>query len=323
MDHILIAECCQNHNGSINILKEMVKKAAQSGATHVKMQTIFSKNLTYRPQFEAGMHDYKGNLIYIKRPYKEEHIRLKSLEMNEKSHEIFIEECQKNNVKAMTTCFAHENIEFIKNLGFSAVKIASYDASSYEMINNCIRNFKDIFISTGATYDEEIKKLGKIINKETPLLHCITSYPNKCEYANIDRINYLKEFSNIVGFSDHTEYLIDKNEASLVAIFLGAKVIERHFTILDSKETKDGKVSIDSKGVAEIDYFFSLSRDNRLEYLQKNYPNWERCIGSKNRTLSENELLNRRYYRGRFATARNIQFNTPPTEWIYNWETYE
>ena len=71
MNHILIAECCQNHNGSISILKEMVQKASQAGATHLKMQTIFAKNLTFRPQFEEGMRDLSGNLIYIKcRLYK-------------------------------------------------------------------------------------------------------------------------------------------------------------------------------------------------------------------------------------------------------------
>ena len=322
MNHILIAECCQNHNGSISILKEMVQTAAQSGATHLKMQTIFAKNLTFRPQFEEGMRDLSGNLIYIKRPYQEEYKRLKSLEMNAKSHEIFIEECHKNNVKPMTTCFAHENIEFLKKLGFSTIKIASYDAASYEMITNCMKNFDDIFISTGASYDEEIKKLGTIINQNTPLLPCVTSYPNKCKDANIDRINFLREFSDIVGFSDHTEYSIDKNEASLVAIFLGANLIERHFTILPSNETKDGKVSIDTKGLEELNFFFSLTNENQLEYLQKNYPNWERCVGTKNRNLSENELLNRRYYKGRFATEREKQFNIPPTEWIYNWESY-
>ncbi len=323
MDHILVAECCQNHNGSISILKEMIKKASQAGATHVKMQTIFSKNLTFRPQFEEGMRDLKDKLIYIKRPYKEEFKRLKSLELNAKSHEIFIEECHKNNVIPLTTCFAHENINFIKELGFSTVKIASYDAASYEMISNCIKSFDNIFISTGASYDTEIKKLGEIINKNIPLLHCVTSYPNKCEDANIDRINFLKEFSDIIGFSDHTEYAVNKNEASLVAIFLGSKLIERHFTILPSNETKDGRVSIDVKGLEELNLFFSFSGDQQLEYLQKNYPKWERCIGNKKRVLTENELLNRRYYKGRFASPREIQFNTPPTEWIYNWETYE
>ncbi len=319
---ILIAECCQNHNGSINILKEMVNQASIGGATHVKMQTIFSKNLSFRPQFESGMKDFNGNEIYIKRPYEEEYKRLKSLELDEDSHKIFINSCIENNVKPLTTCFTHEDVGFIKKLGFKAVKIASYDAASYEMVSRCIETFEEVFISTGASYDNEIEKLADVTNNNVPLLHCVTSYPNKCEDANISRINFLSKFSKKVGFSDHTEFPKDKNEASLVAIYFGAKLIERHFTILASDKTKDGKVSIDRYGLQEISNFFHFDKKQQLSYLNKNYPKWKRCIGNEKRDLSPSELLNRRYYKGRFATPRSKQYNFPPTEWIYNWEPF-
>ena len=82
-----IAEFCQNHNGDFETLKKMIWTAAESGATHGKIQTIFADDLSYRKEFEEGLIDYNGNIKIIKRPYGEEYNRLKNLELTYKEHD--------------------------------------------------------------------------------------------------------------------------------------------------------------------------------------------------------------------------------------------
>ena len=96
----------------------------------------------------------------------------------------------------------------------------------------------------------------------------------------------------------------DGLKASKIALALGATCIERHFTILDSAETKDGPVSITPKMLKELQEFAGLSRVERMSIVQKEYENWENSLGSIKRDLSKQELLNRDYYRGRFGKAR-------------------
>ena len=82
----IIAELCQNHNGDFEIVKKMVDVAAKAGATHVKLQTIYAKNLAYRSIFENGL-ELNNKTISIKRPWKDEYNRLKSLELKYKFYE--------------------------------------------------------------------------------------------------------------------------------------------------------------------------------------------------------------------------------------------
>ena len=89
---MLIAELCQNHNGDTDIMIQMVREAQKAGATHVKLQHIFAKNLSFRPQFETGL-EVDGNILCIKRPYQVEFDRLKKLELDENAIKIFISEC--------------------------------------------------------------------------------------------------------------------------------------------------------------------------------------------------------------------------------------
>ena len=122
----IIAEFCQNHNGDIDILKKMVDMAASSGASHGKMQTIFTENLSFRPQFENGLK-IDDTIFSIKRPYKEEYNRLKNLEISFEEMQVFVKICKENGIIPLTTCFARSNAKLIKEAGFNEIKVASYD----------------------------------------------------------------------------------------------------------------------------------------------------------------------------------------------------
>jgi N,N'-diacetyllegionaminate synthase len=101
--------------------------------------------------------------------------------------------------------------------------------------------------------------------------------------------------------------------ASKIALALGATSIERHFTVLEKDQTKDGPVSIRPHQLKELNEFSKLTRKEMMDIIEKGYPDWKKCLGSPQRELSHAEKLNRDYFRGRFASLVDGKH-------IYNWE---
>jgi N,N'-diacetyllegionaminate synthase len=312
----LIAELCQNHNGDISILKEMVWAAAENGATHVKTQNIFAEDLSKRDRFENGVINSNNEIEVIKRPYQEEYDRLKKLELSYEDQLLFIEECKKANVEPLTTLFNIDRIADIKALGFKSIKVASYDCGSFPLIEALSTNFQEVIVSTGASYNNEIEESINILKKSKvkfSILHCVTIYPTNLNQFHLSRMEFLYSLSNSVGFSDHSLAARDDIKGSLCAIYLGATTIERHFTILASDQTRDGPVSINKKQLNKLKNFSNLSKENQLSYLNELGINIKELQGDKDRVLSKEELLNRDYYRGRFI-------NKIDNNIVYNWE---
>lgn len=314
----IIAELCQNHNGDFAVLEKMVESVAKTGATHIKIQNIYADNLTFRSQFENGFIE-NGIQKTIKRPYKEEYERLKKLELRTDQIEKFILLSKKYDLVPMTTCFSRDNIKEIKDLGFKTLKVASYDCASFQMLRELKDNFKEIIISTGATYDEEIIKASKILsNFNFSFLHCITIYPTPLEDLNLSRIKWLKNFTKEVGFSDHTLVKKDGILASKLALAFGAEIIERHYTILEEDKTKDGPVSINQEQLKQLVNFSNLDKNEQFDEINSLNLDLNKIMGSETRNLTHLEILNRDYYRGRFASRRLN--NNQPENMIYNWE---
>ena len=308
----IIAELCQNHNGDVNILKDMIWRAADSGASHVKIQTIFSEDLTFRERFEDGVTS-NGIMKSIKRPYSPEFERLRKLDLGFDTHALFIDECSSAGVIPLTTVFNRSRLNSIIELGFKEIKIASYDCASFPLINDLKNKFNHIYVSTGATHDSEIETTADILRDQNfSFLHCVTIYPTPVDKLNLNRIDYLRQFTDSVGFSDHTRPSQHGINPDIVALWKDADVIERHFTILDSSQTKDGPVSVNPEQLKNIVDYSKYNHDE-LSKLVKNIPDYDKMLGSKTHSLSEEELLNRDYYRGRFASK--IDGKT-----IYNWE---
>jgi len=296
----------------------MVEAAAIAGATHGKMQTIYADTVTYRPQFEEGLVQ-NGETKVIKRPYKEEVKRLADLEISEEETVNFIKICNENGLIPMTTCFVREHVNHLAELGFSSIKVASYDCASFPLLKELSKKFDEIIVSTGATYDDEVIHAAEIL-KDTnfSMLHCVTLYPTPLEQMHMARMEWLRTLSPSVGYSDHSLVSDTGLLASKAALALGADIIERHFTLLPPSETRDGPVSINKTQLQELSNFSKLCLDDRLSKMDIDYPNWRIVIGQKNRTLTNEELLNRDYYRGRFASPRKE--TTSGGRMIYNWE---
>jgi N,N'-diacetyllegionaminate synthase len=98
-----------------------------------------------------------------------------------------------------------------------------------------------------------------------------------------------------------------------VALMLGANYVERHFTILPADKTKDGPVSINPEQLKELSLFAKLSKSKQKKIVQREIPEWKTMLGLSERDMTHTEMLNRDYYKGRFASFVD-------NEWVYNWE---
>lgn len=319
----LIAEFCQNHNGSFDLVQRMLDAAASAGATHVKLQNIYTKNVVRREQFEHGSICENGEVFAIKRPFQDEYNRLKGLELTQEENRTFIEMANARGLIPMTTCFVRGDIKMLSELGYSEIKVASYDCASFPMLRELSERFSHVYVSTGASFDDEVKFAAKVLGEKADaysFLHCVTLYPTPLDQLHLSRLEWLSSLSKQVGFSDHSHVESTGLIATKAAVCLGATIIERHFTVLPEAETKDGPVSISGDDLAEIKRFYGLETEAQESELDVLMPNWRAVVyGEVARRLSPEELLNRDYYRGRFATPR-FDGSNKASEMIFNWE---
>ena len=300
----VIAECCQNHNGNKQILQEMIWEAAEAGADYAKIQVIYADDLVFRERFETGLTE-QGVVKAITRPYRPEYDRLKKLELQWSDYRWYIDECRKAGIKPLATVFTRGGVASVAGLGWVTVKVASYDCASYPLLQDLKGHFRHLFVSTGATYDEEIERAAQVLaGASFTLLHCVTIYPTPLEQLHLGRMKYLRQFTQSVGFSDHTLVQRDGIKASAAALHFGADVVERHFTILPPDRTKDGPVSINPGQLKTLCNLAHGNAEDRAAYVAEQIGDYQEMVGLARRQLSHAELLNRDYYRGRFGTHR-------------------
>jgi sialic acid synthase SpsE len=140
------------------------------------------------------------------------------------------------------------------------------------------------------------------LKKEISFLHATTLYPTKIEQLSIFRMLALRVFGFDIGFSDHSSPSDSQLFASKLAIFFGAKYIERHFTVLEKNETRDGPVSINGTELSELIDFSNLKQSEQCEYFMENYcDKYYQAISTLNIEPVAAEMNNRQYYRGRVA----------------------
>lgn len=309
----IIAELCQNHNGDPDVLRRMVFAAADAGADYAKIQSMLADDLTRRERFEEGLWD-GDRQIAIKRPYRPEYERLRPMDLDDEDHVRFTETCREAGIKPLTSVFSRSRVPFLATLGFDAVKVASYDCASLPLLRELMPHFAHLYISTGATLDSEIEAAARCLgDHDFSFLHCVTIYPTPLDEMHLARMNYLREFSPSVGFSDHSLVARDGIKASAVALHLGADVVERHFTVLEPGESRDGPVSINQAQLAELVRVARMDHDERTAWISKHVGDFSEMIGNDKRALTATEMLNRDYYRGRFASRTDDGF-------VYNWE---
>ncbi len=313
----IIAEFCQNHNGDVDVLNRMILEAKQSGASHAKIQGLYSSELTKRLEFELD-NQKEGSLF---RPYKAEFDRLSKLDLSLEIETHFVEECKKSGIIPMTTVFTHLGLERALKAGFKSFKIASYDCASRELISRILPHADELVISTGATLWSEIELTSQLVAEKKSshtriaFLHARTIYPTPLDEMNISRMLFLRYLGWETGLSDHSRPEVDGLVASKLAIHLGASYIERHFTILARTETKDGPVSITPSELQALSNFSRKDPLLRYQELSELKNLAKICFGVSELEIDNREAANAKYYRGRVASWHN-------SKQIYSWEPW-
>ncbi len=309
----IIAELCQNHLGKPALLEQMIIEAKKSGATHAKIQGLYSNEITRRKEFED-----KHAPIY--RPYEKEVARLKGLDLSFETEKWFVQFCQNQAIIPMITVFTHKGVERAKLAGFKSIKIASYDCASKPIIKKALEFADEIVISTGATYWQEITETVHLLNRfkkksqKVAFLHARTTYPTKLKDFGILRMSALAAFGFKIGLSDHTRPEDSELIASKIAILLGADYIERHFTVLEKKDTKDGPISITPAELKQIKDFSRKSKSEQLAEISTQ--DLLTTLACSTLEPIKEEIINRAYYRGRVASEYNGKI-------VYSWEELE
>ena len=220
----IIAEIGWNHMGDMDLAKKMINAAASSGADIVKFQTWKVKNLTSGPWDEDGRRQ-----IYEK------------AELTNDNHFELYTEAKNNGVSFLTSVFNVNEVDFISSVSTEMIKIPSPEATNQELMTKASKLFKEMLVSVGATNWNDIKKITHFSKfTDLTILHCVSAYPCGPDKINLPRINGLKKIHNQIGYSGHLNGIND----AIAAISLGAKYIEKHFTIDNSLPGRDNKFAI-------------------------------------------------------------------------------
>jgi N,N'-diacetyllegionaminate synthase len=234
----IIAEAGVNHGGNMELAYQLIDIAANAGADAVKFQAFRTENLILENVEKA---DYQKNTTS---KVESQFEMLKKLELSRKQYSDLKEYCAKKNILFLITPFDEGSLSELEDLGVEAYKIASTDATNLPFLKKVAKTGKPVFFSTGMCFIEEVdaavKELGDH-NKNIVLLQCTANYPIADTEANLNVITtFRNRYDILVGYSDHTVGI----GAAPFAIPLGAKVLEKHFTIDKSMEGPDHLASL-------------------------------------------------------------------------------
>ena len=240
MSVFIIAEAGVNHNGSLELAKRLVDAAKNAGADCVKFQTFVSKNIVSKNAMKAE---------YQKKQTKAEesqHDMLKKLELSFDEFVELNEYCKSKDIKFMSTAFDFDSIDFLESLGMGTWKIPSGDITNLPYLMKIAKLNKPVILSTGMCTMEDIKSAINALKGngagELTVLHCTTEYPTPYNDVNLKAMLTIQdEFGVQVGYSDHTKGI----EVPIAALVLGAKVIEKHFTLDRNMVGPDHKASLE------------------------------------------------------------------------------
>ena len=315
MTKTVIAELCQNHSGDTALISDMTHAAFESGADIIKMQYIRSESLTFRSRFETGLVE-GGVQKVIRRPYADEFHRLSKLDIPDSAHSSFLDVCTRLGATPMVTVFTIEDISKVLDIGYTHIKLASFDCASTPLINLLATNARvdQLIVSTGCSFRSEIVAAANILKKKTnsAILHCISIYPTPLHEAHLSRLSFLKQLHPHVGISDHSNPEASGFVLSTASSLLGASYVEKHFTILPKDQTKDGPVSVNPDQLLQLSSLFRASAQSQEAYLHDMNVTLDYLQGDCHRELSRAELLNRDYYQGRFSSRtsdNSVRFN--------------
>ncbi len=232
----IIAEIGNNHNGSLDLAKQLVDLASAAGADCVKFQM----------RDMASLYNNDGDNDDASQDLGSQYV-LDLLKRFQLSDDEFIEifaYCKLKGILALCTPFDESSADKLEKIGVAGFKVASADLTNHKLLKHLAEKKLPLILSTGMSVEQEIISAVELLEKESvsfALLHCNSTYPAPYKDVNLSYLNRLKALGRtVVGYSGHERgYAIP-----IASIPLGAKIIEKHFTIDKSMEGNDHKVSL-------------------------------------------------------------------------------
>lgn len=241
----IIAEAGVNHNGDFNLAKTMILEAKKAGVDAVKFQTFISSNLVsqYAPkaEYQKETTDQKESQLQM----------LQKLELSFEHFTLLSQYAKEIGIDFLSTPFDLDSIDFLSTLSMPFWKIPSGEITNKPYLMKIEKTKLPIILSTGMCNVQEIEDALELFKdystSDITLLHCNTEYPTPFQDVNLKAMKSMADkFKVRVGYSDHTKGI----EVPIAAVALGAKVIEKHFTLDKNMQGPDHKASLEPHELA-------------------------------------------------------------------------
>ncbi len=285
----IIAEAGISHNGNAEIAKKMVDVALEAKADAIKFQSFKSGKAISRYAPKAEYQQMTTNR-------EESQLEMvKKLELTAQVHEELFNYCEKKGIIFLSSPFDLESVDMLNGLGLKIFKVPSGEITNLPLLRKVGSLGKEIIMSTGMADLKEIENALDILIKagtekaKITILQCNTEYPTPCKDVNLRAMVTIGEtFKVAVGYSDHTLGI----EMPIAAVALGARVIEKHFTLDRNMEGPDHKISLEP---------------DELKTMIVGIRNVEMALGDGVKETSPSELKNRPIVRKSIIAAKNIK----------------
>ncbi len=284
----VIAEAGVNHNGELRQAIKLVDIAVAAGADAVKFQTFKAENLVTETAQQA---DYQAENTSTE---QSQYQLLKQLELSEMNHRMVFNYCQQEGIEFMSTPFDSESIEFLHQLGMRRWKIPSGELLSIPYLQQIAHLNQPTYLSTGMATLEEVGLAVETLlqaglsRENLTLLHANTAYPTPYKDVNLRAMLTLQQQFNLpVGLSDHSLGI----EVPIAAVAMGAKVIEKHFTLDRHLPGPDHKASLEA---------------DELQQMVQSIRHIELALGNGNKQPTESEKANIAVARKRIVASQPI-----------------
>ena len=239
----IIAEIGINHNGDINIAKELIKVAKEAGCDAVKFQKRNPDVCVPEKQKNVMRETPWGYITYLDYKYK--------VEFEKEEYDTINDYCKSLNIHWFASPWDVDSVQFLSQYDIPALKVPSASLNDIELLKSMKETNIPIILSTGMSTQEEVDAAINLLDgNEIAVLHCVSTYPTPPEELNL---NVIKTFQNkypnmIIGYSGHETGL----STTYAAVALGAKIIERHITLDRSMWGTDHSASVEPQGLKSL-----------------------------------------------------------------------
>ncbi len=282
----IIAEAGVNHCGDMMLAKKLIDLAVEAKADAIKFQAFKAEHLILNNVNKAPYQ------LETTGSSETQYQMLKKLEVTKEQNIEMRQYCDSKGIIFLTTPFDDFSLNELKNLDLPAYKIASTDITNLPFLKKVASEKKPIILSTGMAYITEVEMALKEIypiNKEVILLQCSANYPIKDKEANLRIIQkFIEKFNILVGYSDHSVGV----GAGPYAVAIGAKIIEKHFTL--------------DKAFDGPDHMSSLSPEELVQFVSE-IRKVELYLGTDQKIPTISELETRKSLQKYFVASKEIQ----------------